>query len=250
MQTHIVILAAGYGKRMQSEIPKVLSLLDGKPLISHLLENIEKSQTASTRPVIVVGYKREDVINRLGDKYTYVIQEEQLGTGNAVLCAHDVLKNETGNIMVLYGDMPHMSPETIFAIAEKQKNSNAVLTMATVTLKDFDEWRSGFYDFSRVIRDEHGVILRTVEKKDATEEELKILEVNPCYLCIRQDWLWEHLKNIKNTNAQKEYYLTDLIAMAVSEGASIASVSIDPKEAMGVNTKENLETLEKFLKAK
>ncbi len=148
--------------------------------------------------------------------------------------------------MVLFGDMPYLSSETIRLLAYVQENSNTVMTMATVEVLDFKEWRAGFYDFSRVVRDAKGGLVRTVEKKDAQEHELQITEVNPCYLCIQSDWLWSHLAQLKNTNAQGEYYLTDLIAMAVDEGVDIASVPIDPKEALGVNTKENLETLEEI----
>ena len=247
MQTHIVILAAGHGKRMQSETPKVLSLLGGKPLISHLLESITASGVTET-PVIVVGHKREEVMEALGSEYRYAIQNEQLGTGHAVLSAYEALQGATGNVMILFGDMPHVTPETIRAIAETQERSGGALTMATVPVASFEGWRAGFYDFSRVIRAENGTIVRTVEKKDATEEELKINEVNPCYICVRHDWLWDHLRQLKNANAQKEYYLTDLIAMAVAENAGIASVAIDPHEAFGVNTKENLAILESLKK--
>ena len=243
MQTDIIILAAGHGKRMQSDVPKVLSLLHEKPLVHHLLEHVLESGV-STSPVFVVGQKREQVMASLGDQYRYVIQTEQLGTGHAVLSAESVLKDSGNNIMVLFGDMPYLSATTIRALADMQKNSGAVMTMATVQVPDFDEWRAGFFDFSRVIRSQDGTIVRTVEKKDATENELTITEVNPCYLCISNDWLWEHLRKLKNANSQGEYYLTDLIGMAVAENAKIASISIDPKEALGVNTKENLEILE------
>ena len=245
MQTNIVILAAGHGKRMQSDVPKVLSLLHGKPLIHHLLENVKKSGVCEN-PVFVVGQKREQIIASLGTEHTYAIQEEQLGTGHAVLSSASFLEGKEGNIMILYGDMPHLSSETIQALAETQEKSNTVMTMATVQVSDFNEWRAGFFDFSRVIRDENGKIIRTVEKKDATEDELKITEVNPCYLCVKNDWIWDHLRNLKNSNTQKEYYLTDLIKIAVDEGIPIASISIDPKEAMGVNTKEHLKVLEEL----
>lgn len=246
MQTDIVILAAGHGKRMQSDIPKVLTLLAGKPLVHHLLENVKKSGV-SENPVFVVGQKRKLVMASLGDNYRYAIQHEQLGTGHAVLSAEDILKNSGNNVMILYGDMPYLTSETIRALAKLQENSGAVMTMATVEVSDFNEWRAGFFDFSRIVRDDSGAITRTVEKKDAQEHELKITEVNPCYLCIQNDWLWEHLHKLKNKNAQGEYYLTDLIGMAVNENAKIESISINPKEALGVNTKENLETLEKLL---
>lgn len=243
MKTDIIILAAGKGTRMQSDIPKVMAELRGKPLLCHLLDTVEASGVCDA-PVIVVGYKREQVIDAMGPKYRYAVQEEQLGTGHAVRAAESFIGDSTGHVLVLYGDMPHLRPETIKAIAETQATSGAALTMATVSVQDFDEWRAGFKDFSRVIRREDGSIERTVEKKDATEEELKITEVNPCYFCFDKAWMWPRLKALKNQNAQAEYYLTDLVRMAVEEGAKIASVSIDPKEAFGVNTKEHLSLLE------
>lgn len=246
MHTDIIILAAGHGTRMQSDIPKVLTPLHGKPLIHHVLENVKRSGVCEN-PVFVVGQKKEQVMASLGTGYRYAIQHEQLGTGHAVLSAESLLKDSGNNILILYGDMPHLSSETIYALSEIQKTSGAIMTMATVEVPDFNEWRAGFFDFSRIIRDENGTILRTVEKKDAQMHELKITEVNPCYLCIQNKWLWDHLRELKNANTQGEYYLTDLIGMAVNEKADIVSISIDPKEALGVNTKENLETLEKMM---
>ena len=243
MKTNIIILAAGHGKRMQSDIPKVLTPLRGKPLIEHLLESVAASGT-DAQPVLVVGQKREVVMAALGSQYRYAVQEEQLGTGHAVMAAEPLVGADGGHVLVLYGDMPYVSATTIAALAKTQEETGAAIAMATVQVPDFDGWRAGFYDFSRVIRREDGSIARTVEKKDATEDELKVTEVNPCYFCFDSAWLWPHLKELKNVNAQSEYYLTDLIGMAMREGAKIATVSIDPKEALGVNTREHLELLE------
>ncbi len=254
-QTEIVILAAGYGKRMQSELPKVLVPLREKPLVLHVLESVSKSGVCAS-PVIVVGQKRELVIETIKsavgeDHCRFAMQEEQLGTGHAVLSAESILRDSTLPTIVLYGDMPYVSAETIRGLSDMQAKSGAKLVMATVSVTDFEDWRKGFFDFGRIVRestDENvkGKILRTVEKKDATEDELKITEVNPCYFCFDSAWLWSHLKMLKNTNTQKEYYLTDLVKMAVDEGVLIESVSIDPKEALGVNTREHLELLHNF----
>ncbi len=238
----VVILAAGHGKRMQSDTPKSLTLLHNKPLIQHLLDHIDESQVVSDT-VIVVGYKREEVMAALGDNYTYVVQNEQLGTGHAVMTAKDSLLGKVDNVIVLYADMPYVGAETIQNIARTHLEKNATLTMATVTLPDFNEWRAGFFDFSRVIRDAEGNIVCTVEKKDQTEAEHEILEVNPAYLCFNAEWLWKNITELKDENAQKEYYLTDLIGKACEQSVTIASVSIDAKEAMGVNTKEQLELI-------
>ena len=243
MRTNIIILAAGHGKRMQSETPKVLSLLRGVPLIRHVVESVAASGVAA-QPVVVVGQKRELVIAELGPAYRYAVQGEQLGTGHAVLSAEGAVDADAVRVVVLYGDMPYVSAGTIAALAAKQEATGAPLVMATVQVSDFDVWRAGFYDFSRVIRAEDGSIARTVERKDATPEELLVTEVNPCYFCFDAAWLWPRLRELKNTNAQHEYYLTDLIGLAVREGVRIESVGIDPREALGVNTREHLELLE------
>ncbi len=241
-KTEVVVLAAGYGKRMQSDLPKVLVPLHGKPLAAHVLEAVTASGV-STNPVIVVGQKKELVIETLGPKYRYVTQEEQLGTGHAVLSTAPVLEGKTENILVLNSDVPYIKPASIHMLAEMGENSVAVVTMATVQVPDFEGWRAGFADFGRIIRNASGDIVKIVEKKDASPEELLITEVNSGSYSFKAEWLWKHLLELKNENAQSEYYLTDLVAMACAEGADIASIPIDPREALGVNTKEHLELL-------
>lgn len=244
---NIIILAAGHGKRMQSELPKVLVPLHGKPLVTHVLQQIRDSGITST-PVIVVGQHRELVMQTLGNAYKYAVQEEQLGTGHAVMSAKSVLPIDTKHVMVLYGDHPFISAKTIKTLMEKHLNTDSKLTMATVNLPDFLEWRSVFYNnFGRIVRDENDEILKIVEFKDTTtDKERNIREVNPSYFCFDAEWLWENLKKINTNNAQKEYYLTDLVKIAMQEKIKIQSVSIDPREALGVNSKQELETLERL----
>lgn len=251
----IVILAAGHGKRMKSDLPKVLTKLNDKTLISHVLDAV-KSSGVDARPVIVVGQQRELVMQTLGDNYEYAIQEEQLGTGHAVMSAQKILaspvgsgpkENNADHIIVLYGDHPYISSETIKKLVERHLESKSMITMATVILPDFKDWRDIFYsNFSRIIRDENGNIIKDVQFKDASEEEKKITEVNPCYFCFDARWLWENLKTLKTDNAQKEYYLTDLIKIAMQEKVKIESINIDPHEALGVNSQEELGVLEKI----
>lgn len=244
-KTKIIILAAGKGTRMDSILPKVLMPLKNKSLIKHLLEKVDKLNFDT--PYIVVGYKKEQLMQELGNKYHYVIQEEQLGTGHAVNTAKKYINGEMQNIVILYGDQPFTSVNTIEKLVAKQNEKKAKVVMATVRVPDFDDWRHCFSNFSRIIRQENGKIKNTVEKKDASEEELKIKEVNPCYFCFDSDWLWSHLDKLKNENAQKEYYLTDLIKMATEEGEEIESIEIDAHEALGANNKEELNILEKFV---
>lgn len=245
VKTQIIVLAGGKGKRMNSDLPKVLVPLKGKPLVKHLLESIEKSGVCA-KPILVVGQKREMVINELGNNYSYAIQEEQLGTGHAVNCAKN-LSHGADNILVLYGDHPHVSPATITSLAEAYQKHGGVLTIATTNVENFDGWRADFFNFGRIVRDENGEIVKIVEKKDASEDEKNITEVNPAYFCFNAEWLWKNLPTLQNENAQGEYYLTDLIGLAQHQGHAINSIQIDPHEALGVNTAEQLALLERGL---
>ena len=239
----IVVLAAGHGKRMASgEVPKVLVEFKGRPLIQHLLSAVKLSKVCE-RPVIVIGQKAEQVMATLGNDYDYVIQSEQKGTGHAVLTAKELLENKIESVMVLYGDQPLISADTIKKLAEFHLASGAEITMGLVKIDDFLDWRQNFYDFGRVIRDSSGKIVKIIEKKDATSEELKITEVNPSYFCFKTEWLWNNLDKLQNNNAQQEYYLTDLVGLAVAEGKNINSVLINTKEALGVNNQAQLDLL-------
>lgn len=241
MNTQIIILAAGHGKRMQSELPKALTPLLGKPFIKYVLEATQSSGVCND-PIIVIGQKGDQVKSTLGEVYKYAIQEEQLGTGHAVMIAEDLAKGKD-TILVLYADHPLVSSNTIKNLVDTHQKENATLTMATATVKDFLDWREAFTSFGRFVRDNDGKITKIVEAKDASEEEKNIKEVNPAYMCFDALWMWEHLHLLKNENAQGEYYLTDLVGMAFDENKRIASISIDPKEALGVNTKEQLELI-------
>jgi bifunctional UDP-N-acetylglucosamine pyrophosphorylase/glucosamine-1-phosphate N-acetyltransferase len=242
----IIILAAGHGKRMQAEMPKVLVPLRGIPLIAHVLHSV-KASGVEKKPIIVVGQRRELVMQTLGDAYTYVIQEEQKGTGHAVMSTHRNLKDDIEHVVVLYGDHPFISGETIKKLIEKHLNTQAKITMATVVLPNFEDWYKVFYtSFSRIVRDKNGSMVKDVQFRDATEEEKKITEVNPCYFCFEKNWLFKNLKKLNTDNVQKEYYLTDLVKIAMQEDAKIESINITPHEALGVNSKAELEVLEKL----
>jgi bifunctional UDP-N-acetylglucosamine pyrophosphorylase/glucosamine-1-phosphate N-acetyltransferase len=245
MKTQIIILAAGHGKRMQSELPKALTPLHGKPFIGHVLDTVKESLVCSN-PIIVIGQKGDHVREAIGPLYTYAVQEQQLGTGHAVMIAEEAAKGAE-TILVLYADHPLISKETIQNIVSTHISTNATITMATATVPDFDDWRAAFLSFGRFVRDQDGTITKIVEAKDATDEEKQIKEVNPAYMCFDAAWMWEHLHVLKNENAQGEYYLTDLIGMAFDEKQKIASITIDPKEALGVNTKEQLELMQNLL---
>jgi len=243
----IIILAAGLGKRMNNkDLPKALIPLRGRPLASYILDAIKKSGV-KTRPVIVVGKMAGLVEKELGSKHTYVFQAEQLGTGHALMVAKNELENKAENILVLYGDQPLITPKTIRKMVKTHLLEGSILTMGTVRVPDFNLWRAGFYDFGRIIRDNNEKIIGIVEKKDATSDQLRIREINPSYFCFRADWLWQNLDQLKNNNAQGEYYLTDLINIAFKQRQKITTVRIEPKEALGVNTEEHLKLIEKLI---
>jgi bifunctional UDP-N-acetylglucosamine pyrophosphorylase/glucosamine-1-phosphate N-acetyltransferase len=242
----VLILAAGKGTRMKSEVPKVLTPFNGKTMIKHLLHSIVESGI-DTRPTIIVGYKKDEVMKELGSDYDYAVQEEQLGTGHAVMSAEEILGNKTENIMVLPSDHPFVRAETLKKLTEKHLECGAKITMATVKLTDFEDWRSVFYQsFSRIVRDENGKIVKDVQFRDANNEEKKITEINPIFFCFEAKWLWQNLKTLKTDNDQNQYYLTDLIRIAIEEGEKIESIDIDAREALAANSKEELEILEKF----
>lgn len=236
-----VILAAGMGKRMQSTMLKVMHTLHGKPLIDYTVSVVENAGIEK-KPVVVVCEEDPSVQNFLGERAEYVVQRERLGTGHAVAVAEETLKGKVEHVVVLYGDMPFVKAESVRALVEKHISRDNTLTLMTVTVPDFEGWREPFYVFGRIIRGADGNIVNSIEKKDCTEEQLKVTEVNPCIYCFKSDWLWENLKNIKNKNAQQEYYLTDLIQMAIEQGEKISSIPVEPKEAIGINTKADLES--------
>ncbi|OGJ02210.1 hypothetical protein A3G98_02155 [Candidatus Nomurabacteria bacterium RIFCSPLOWO2_12_FULL_37_8] len=247
-KTKIIILAAGRGIRMGGDLPKVLAQVNGKSMIKHLLESVHESGI-DDKPVIVVGYKKEVVMDELSKnnrQYHYINEDLLLGTGYAVNLTKDYLKDKAENIIVLYGDHPFVSAETIKKLRDKHIKSRKKITMATVKLKDFKDWRINFVNFSRIIRDGNGKIIKDIQFKDASDEEIKITEVNPCYFCFNAIWLWSNLEMLGDDNVQKEYYLTDLIKIATDNGIETESIEIEAREALGANTKAELGVLERF----
>lgn len=237
---NVVILAAGHGKRMNNrELPKVLIPINGKPMVQHVLDAIRASGITE-KPVMVIGQRAEQVKAAIGDQCNYAYQAEQLGTGHAVGCARRELEGQAAHVMVLYGDMPFISAATIANLAKTHLQEKRVLTLGTITVPDFKDWRQGLHDFGRIVRNAEGEITEIVERKDATPEQLEIREVNPSYLCFASGWLWQHIDTLTNHNSQAEYYLIDLIKIAREQSRPIASVQIDPKEGLGINTAEQL----------
>lgn len=238
-----VILAAGKGKRMGSELPKALMRVKGKPMIEHVRSAI--SEVSAEKPIAVVGHKAELIKSEFGDSFFYVTQAEQLGTGHALLSAKKACR-DAKNIVVLSGDQPFVSPFSIKKMIEKHAAAGVKITFTTTVVPNFEDEYEVFAHFGRILR-KNGEIVGIKEYKDATPAEKEIREVNAgCYV-FEADWLWENLEKIENNNAQKEYLLTDLIHIAKNDNLKIESIAIDPQEALGANSKEELEKLEKLV---
>lgn len=230
---------------MGGDRPKVLVEVEGKSLALHLLSNI---QGACERPTIVVGYKGEEVVAQLGSGYQYAWQREQLGTGHAVAVAREILEPlPISTLIVLYGDQPLVTARTVRALALLREETEATIAMGTVTIPDYENENRVFSAWGRVVRDENGEVARIVEAKDASPEDLGIKELSPSFFAFNPGWLWESLSKLKNQNAKKEYYLPDLVGLAIAEGQKVVTVPIEPVEAMGANTLEELEIVARHL---
>lgn len=236
-----VILAAGRGTRMKSERPKALMQVGGKLMPHHLRDTLAKIHSA--KPVLVVGYKAEEVKSELGDAFDYAIQEEQLGTAHAVASAKGELRGAE-HVMVFYGDNPFIKDISVKKIIDTHLEKNATVTFATTRAPHFEGEFSSFASFGRVLKKDGKITLR--EYKDCTPEELLVSELNVGCFMFRAEWLWRNIDKIENKNAQKEYYVNDLVNIASANGERVETVEITPHEALGANSREELEILERF----
>lgn len=239
MNLSAVILAAGQGTRMKSHLPKVLHQLLGKPMAWFALEAARK--VTSNKPVMVIGHAAERVRQVLGDQSEYTLQEPQLGTGHAVMQAEALLGGRSDLVLVMYADMPLLTGETLKRLVELAQSHPAPISMLTVTAA---ETRG----FGRILRDSQGWVRAVVEEAQATPAQLEIHELNPGVYCFRAEWLWPALKRI-TLSPKGEYYLTDLVGMAVAEGHTIHTSNIeDADEVIGINTRVHLAQAEALLR--
>lgn len=240
-----LILAAGKGARLNHEnLPKVLVPFRGRPLIAYLLAQISKI-TKNQKPVMVVGFMADKVRAALGTRYEYALQEPQLGTAHAVKAAKDKMKAE--NILVLYGDMPFITEESLRKLIRLHHDNEANLSMFTASVPNFENEFTSFLSFGRIIRNFKNEIIKITEYKDASESEKYIKEVNPGIYMFKSDWLWQNIKKIKNKNAQKEYYLTDIVEIAIAQKEPVYSLKIPGREVMGINSLEDLARAENIV---
>lgn len=231
MKCAAVILAAGEGTRMKSKIPKVLHPILGKPMAQFAIDAVKTA--VDQKPIMVVGHKAQEVRTTLGSQVRYVIQNEQLGTGHAVQQAQSAVDESSQLVLITNADMPLVRSETLAELIEAQRGHHGPMTMLTV---EVDDPRG----FGRVIRGDDGSVQAIVEEADATPQELVVKELNAAMYCIRKDWLWAHLPEI-DLSAKGEYYLTDLVEMAATEGETVQAVRVsDPDELIGINNRVHL----------
>ena len=224
MKKNAVIMAAGKGTRMHSDLPKVLHKIMDEPMISMISSSLEKAGTE--RQIAVVGYGRDQVMKEMEGRCEFAVQEPQLGTGHAVMQARQ-LEGEDGITLVVNGDGPCISPDTYRSLYDALAENDMVILTGIP-----EEARA----YGRVIRNEQGAVGRIVEYKDASEEERRVREVNMGSYAFDNRKLFEALKDLKNNNAQNEYYITDLVAIFNSKGWRVgAVVAKDTDEVQGVN---------------
>lgn len=250
-KAYAAVLAAGKGTRMakpgssEPVPPKAMAECLGLTLLQWVTGAIEKSLIQNT-PIVVIGHKKEEVIAHLGPRYLYAEQIEQKGTGHAVKHALEKLP-ETGTVLILYADMPLITADTINSLMRSHWDESPAITMATVTVDDFTGDSAGFDDFGRVIADANGQVLRIVEKVAATDGEKSVKTVNPSIFCFDIHWLRANIDKIGTDNPKEEYFLTDLVEIAIGQQERVVTVPIAPTEAIGINDPQQLNLAERLL---
>lgn len=235
MQLTSIILAAGKGTRMKSSLPKVLHKICGRPLIAYAVDVVRL--VGVEQPVVVIGHGADLVKSTLGESVQFVEQKEQLGTGHAVLTARSAVPADSDLVLVTSGDMPLFTAATLEKLVEAQKQNDGPCSMLTVVS---DDPRG----FGRVLRTEDGGVRAIVEEAQATEEQLAIRELNVGAYCFNAKWLWQALERVP-LSPKGEYYLTDVVGIAVSDGEHVAGIQVeDQEEAMGINTRIHLSQAE------
>ena len=238
-----VILAAGLGKRMRSNLPKTLHPLLGKPIVFHALDAV--LPYVDLAPVLVTGFGgeqvREELARAYGSAVTFALQAEQLGTGHAVRSAEDQLRGKADMLLVTFGDMPMLRPETIERLIQIHRETGSTLTMTSV-IGDLPR------GFGRVVRSSDGSVQAIVEEAVATPEQLKIREYNISAYCFDAEWMWQNLEKLK-PSPKGEFYITDLVAEAKAQACRVEAVVLeDLAEGLGINNRVDLADCERALR--
>ena len=237
----VILLAAGQGTRMKSELPKVLHPLGGKPLLLHALETARRLSPRTIAVVVGHGAAAVRQAQPAGD-LAWVTQERQLGTGHAVLCAKPAFEGFAGDILILSGDVPLIREQTLRDLLERHRSRQAALTLLTARLGEPK-------GYGRIVRDDGGAIVEIVEEKDATDAQRGIDEVNAGIYVAAARFLFAALPAVKNSNQQGEYYLPDIVGIGLGQGKVIETVRVEnPVEMMGINSREELAAMEKNLR--
>ncbi|KAB8126492.1 bifunctional UDP-N-acetylglucosamine diphosphorylase/glucosamine-1-phosphate N-acetyltransferase GlmU [Gracilibacillus oryzae] len=235
-----VVLAAGKGTRMKSKLYKVLHPVLDKPMVQHVVDQLKPLQMTSI--TTIVGFGAEEVQEQLGDSSQYAIQEEQLGTGHAVLQAGKYLADQQGTTLVVCGDTPLLTAETLQSVVEYHEKEKAKVTILTAKAED----PTGY---GRIVRNSDNQVEKIVEQKDATDTEKLITEINTGTYCFDNQLLFEALKQVSNDNAQGEYYLPDVIQIAQEQQEKVAAFQTDKfNETIGVNDRVALSQAETLMK--
>lgn len=240
MKTYAIVLAAGKGTRMRTELPKCAYPILKKPMIEYIIEHIEISDIDET--ICVVGHKKEYIESVLKERVKYAVQEEQLGTGHAVLMAEDLLRGKEGNTIIMLGDMPLVDQNVINNVLEMHTRANNDITVLTTT---FDNP----YGYGRIIRDKEGRIEAIVEQSDCTPEQKMIKEINTGIYVVNNLYLFDALKQIEVNPRKKEYYLTDIISIMRDNQQKVGAFELwDSYKVMGVNDLYSISIAEKYLR--
>ena len=241
----VILLAAGQGTRMRSDRPKVLHPLGGKALFLHALNRAQ--QLGPKRIAVIVGHGAEAVRQAYpGGDVTWVVQEQQLGTGHAVLCAKEAFQDFHGELLILSGDVPLIRKRTLLAMIERHRRARAAVTLLTAVLENPQ-------GYGRILRAgdgaANGTLTGIVEEKDASEAQRQIHEVNAGVYVASAPFLFAALSGVKNKNQQGEYYLPDIVAIGLAQNNVVETLQVDDRsEMMGVNTREELAFMEKSLR--
>ena len=241
MSLATVILAAGKGTRMKSDLAKVLHKIAGKPLIHYVIEQAKSID--SNEIVLITGHQKEKVIDSVASYHVkHAVQSEQLGTGHAVEQAEKALENFKGNVLILSGDVPLLSEKTLRLLLKHYQNENSAATVLTAILDN----PTGY---GRIKRSPNGDLSSIVEQKDANEEEVKINEINTGIYLFNKDLLFQYLKKVENNNSQSEYYLPDVLPMFIRDSHKVTAISTENfDETRGINTVEQLKEAEDILR--